>query len=70
MPLGKRVDYGDARFAGLEVAHATDVVETLQVITYHTHRSLVLIHQLHHLLLLCQARATSRTLTRLCHRNT
>jgi hypothetical protein len=32
MPLGKRADYGDARFAGLEVAHATDVVETLQVI--------------------------------------
>jgi hypothetical protein len=30
MPLGKRTDYGDSRFAGLEVDLAADIVATLK----------------------------------------
>ncbi len=29
--LGKRTDCGDARYAGLEVAWSSDIVETLEV---------------------------------------
>lgn len=31
MPLGKRTDCGDAKYAGLDVAFACDIVETLEV---------------------------------------
>lgn len=31
MPLGKRTDYGDARFAGVSIPFATDVEEAVKV---------------------------------------
>lgn len=31
MPLGKRTDCGDAKYAGLDVPFACDIVETLEV---------------------------------------
>ena len=31
MPLGKRTDCGDAKYSGVEVPFACDIVETLQV---------------------------------------
>ena len=33
MPLGKRTDCGDAKYAGVEVSFACDVVEVLEVLT-------------------------------------
>ena len=31
MPLGKRADFGDARYAGAEVEFTCDIIDTLQV---------------------------------------
>ena len=31
MPLGKRADFGDARYAGAEVDFTCDIIDTLQV---------------------------------------
>lgn len=33
MPLGKRTDCGDAKYAGVEVPFACDIVEALEVLT-------------------------------------
>lgn len=36
MPLGKRTDCGDAKYSGMEVSFACDVVEALEVLTTHS----------------------------------
>ncbi len=38
MGLGKRSDFGDAKYAGLDVAFNSDIVETLEVRLFNVER--------------------------------